>query len=772
MAYEDYDIVDQQLDPREAPQLDFSKYFKGMWERKWIILILMILTAVPFYYKAKSEIPVYKCQVTIQSKKFSNEGRRILNDVRQAEMRSRMFSERLASSLGEGFVLVDSVHQSLDNVFETYHTTKSPETGTYKVVVTEIGDYYLYKIDKDGKVLVDSAAVWSAVEEPRSVNGMTFRLTPEFVKLSNEATFKIIPFPQAVNNIENSLTARFSRTGNFMILEMVGTDPEVLPKKLNKVAQVYMDEALKLESRDVDNHRRMLRQRLEVAEEKMRKSEAALRNFYEKYPLSLDAEKQDLLQQMKQNDRYLELLPRQRQELTNYLEKLESVDEEDKDLRRLIVHQIARFPAMQDESELVIYRGRLENLEEKYADLYQRYSIDNPELQNIRAQIDSTQQQIISFASKYRNTLAAREAELKRRAEELQEKLRSLPDDEYRLMELERSKKIDEDLYTYLYTEMQKIIVSDTVEGETIGIIEPAEKPHSPINPGKETRALLGGGLGLLLGLLLSVTIDALDRSIYTVKDVEKTLGLNILGKIPFVAFQDIPEYSDYEKAKRIDNQLVTHDYSPTAIGESYRALRTHLMFSKETGRIRSLLITSTKPEEGKSFTASNLAIIMAQQRSYTLLVDADLRRGVQHNTFGCKKTPGLTNYLSNSATLSSIVQPTHIPNLSTISCGSMIPNPSELLGSRQMERFLLEAGRKFDFIIFDAPPLEAATDSVVLGTQVDAVSIVVRAGDTNKKEAKEKLEVFKNVPANVIGVIINGTEEERVKKYYSYYHY
>jgi len=283
---------------------------------------------------------------------------------------------------------------------------------------------------------------------------------------------------------------------------------------------------------------------------------------------------------------------------------------------------------------------------------------------------------------------------------------------------------------------------------------------------------MLGGGLGLLLGIVLSIGMDIADRALHTLRDVERYLNLPVLGTIPVVSFKDIPDFRDDQKALQIDRQLVTHDYSPTPVGEAYRALRTQLLFARGSERIRTLLITSISPEEGKSFTASNLAIIMAQQRTNTLLVDADLRRGVQHNTFSTSKDPGLTNYLSNKATLAGLVQPTHVPNLSVLSCGSLIPNPSELLGSMQMRRFVAEVKRKYDFIIFDAPPLDAATDSVVISTLVDAVVIVVRAGKTNRNNAKERLEIFHTVPANLVGVIMNGTEEANMKSSYSYYHY
>jgi len=282
----------------------------------------------------------------------------------------------------------------------------------------------------------------------------------------------------------------------------------------------------------------------------------------------------------------------------------------------------------------------------------------------------------------------------------------------------------------------------------------------------------LGSGLGLLFGLIFSVIIDLLDQRLRTVEEVERYLGQPVIGAIPAVDFKSIPEYHDFEKVKQIDSQLVTHDYSPTLIGESYRELRTRLLFAKPEKSIHTLVITSVGPEEGKSFTAGNLAIILAQQRSNTLLVDADLRRGVLHNTFGLQKNSGFTNYLSKGMPLSGVVQQTHIPNLSLISCGSMIPNPSELLGSLQMKRFLDEARRKFDYVIFDTPPLDAATDAVVLGTQVDGMVLVVRAGHSKKNRVKEKVESMSSLPINLLGIVFNGSDSALIKDHYSYYHY
>jgi capsular exopolysaccharide synthesis family protein len=256
------------------------------------------------------------------------------------------------------------------------------------------------------------------------------------------------------------------------------------------------------------------------------------------------------------------------------------------------------------------------------------------------------------------------------------------------------------------------------------------------------------------------------------VDDVKSHLKLNVLGTIPQVAFDSVYDFQDHEKAKLIDQQLVTHDFSPTPISEAYRSLRTSIIYNKKVGRIQTLVLTSTSPGDGKSFTGANFSITLAQQKTSTLLVDTDLRRGVQHNTFGVPKEPGFSNYLCGQVIPADIINETHIPNLWMISCGSLVPNPSELLGSLQMRRFLDEMRRRFDVIIFDTPPLNAATDAVVLGTQVDGVAIVVRAGKTHREIARQKLELFQNLEAKIIGVILNGTSVDLAHEGYSYYHY
>jgi tyrosine-protein kinase Etk/Wzc len=433
---------------------------------------------------------------------------------------------------------------------------------------------------------------------------------------------------------------------------------------------------------------------------------------------------------------------------------------------------VANHGVFDDDATMLTYRQSLRNLEDEWKTIASRLSPENPKAKEILGNIKQTHLKIEGIAKREIQEI---EGELNTTTKDLSSaeyRLKQLPTQQYQLAELERNNKVMEKQYLELLSKFQDAQLTEAVSSEDIEILDPAIVPEFPTNRDKKKKAMFGGILGIMFGVGLVLTLEFMDKSIKSVDDVKRHLKLHVLGTIPEINFQDVFDFQDSEKIKQVDQQLVTHDYSPTPVGEAYRSLRTNLMFSKENSRPQSLVITSNEPGDGKSFTAANLAITLAQLRSSTLLIDSDLRRGVLHNTFGVPKEPGFSNYLTSALPLNSIIKETHIPNLSLITCGSLIPNPSELLGSPQMKRFLDEARRKFELVIFDTPPLNAATDAVVVGTQVDGAVVVIRAGKTDRNLAKQKLELFNTVPARVIGAVMNGTTTDMAHPGYSYYHY
>jgi len=214
---------------------------------------------------------------------------------------------------------------------------------------------------------------------------------------------------------------------------------------------------------------------------------------------------------------------------------------------------------------------------------------------------------------------------------------------------------------------------------------------------------------------------------------------------------------------------LITHLNPKSPIAEQYRTIRTNIDFSIADRNLRSLVVTSSGPGEGKSMTTANLAVVMAQQGRKVLLVDADLRKPTVHYTFRLVNTEGLSNLLTKRAKLTDVLTKTDVDNLYVITSGPIPPNPAELLSSRAMHDFMTEALGIFDIIIFDTPPVLAVTDAQILSSQVDGTVLVVASGKTEKDAALEAKDLLQKSQARILGVVLN-RQPIKNSRYYYYY--
>lgn len=214
---------------------------------------------------------------------------------------------------------------------------------------------------------------------------------------------------------------------------------------------------------------------------------------------------------------------------------------------------------------------------------------------------------------------------------------------------------------------------------------------------------------------------------------------------------------------------LIARDQVKSPITEQYRTIRTNMQFSAIDEDLRSVLVTSTGPSEGKSLTTANLAIVFAQQGKKILLIDADLRKPTVHYTFRLNNTFGLSNYLVGDYEFEKIVQKTNVDNLDIMTCGPIPPNPSELLGSKSMKKLLENSQEIYDIVIFDTPPVLAVTDSQILSNLVDGVLLVVRSKQTEKEAAKRAKDLLEKADANILGAVLNDRDVKEGGYYYYY---
>ncbi len=353
--------------------------------------------------------------------------------------------------------------------------------------------------------------------------------------------------------------------------------------------------------------------------------------------------------------------------------------------------------------------------------------------------------------------------------------LQALPRQSIGLAQLQREREATEGLHNALEGRLNEARIAEESELGYAEIVRSAADPETPFRPLRVRNIILGLLLGLGIGIALAVARVQFDNRIHRPDDL-RNHGYPVLGTIPDMTELISQDFKGAEKIVVGDQTLDTHLVTllnPMAVAsESYRALRTSIQFSRPDVVIETILVTSSNPTDGKTVTASNLAIAMAQAGRRVLLVDADLRRPTIHKKFGRSREPGLVQLLFQQEAFDAETFATNIDDLYVIPAGAIAPNPSELLGSKTMRDAIARFRDHFDVIIFDAPPVLAATDAVLLSTQCDATVVVARAGQTKDYDLQHAHEALESVGATVIGTVLNGFDVSKAYGYKYKYQY
>jgi succinoglycan biosynthesis transport protein ExoP len=514
--------------------------------------------------------------------------------------------------------------------------------------------------------------------------------------------------------------------------------------------------------------REFLEKKLAELKVKVVKSEEALQRFRQKYGVvSMDGSQNIVVNRMVELNRRLTEAKAKRIEL-------ESLTRAVKDKNFEYLSQII------GNNQIIQLKGRLESLEAEQARLATVFKSDHPRLLELKQQINEARRRLrLEIGNVVRGVetdyAAARsqEAALQAEAERQQQAALDVKElaVEYTLLqgELDANRAI----YDNVAKRLNETSISNDSPISNIQIIEQAERPSSPSSPNAVLNMMLASALGLFLGVGLAFLLEHFDSSMRTPEDVWRAVAVPTLGVVPHLRALARREYGFDRRLKGSPMRHLAHRWGASGqsasaqlmlvqhplsfLAESYRTIRTTLLLGHAERSPRVILITSAHPGEGKTTITLNLGIALAQSGRSVVVVDADLRKGNCHSHLGLQNRRGLTHLLTDSLPLDICVQSTAVDRLSLLPRGGLPPNPTELLGSNEMQEMLAALRQRFDFVLVDTPPSMAISDAAVLSVLCDGVLLALRNQSTSTDAARHVVERLQAVGAQILGAVLNG---------------
>src|SRR5713101_414368 len=450
---------------------------------------------------------------------------------------------------------------------------------------------------------------------------------------------------------------------------------------------------------------------------------------------------------------------------------------------------IDSVPQIRDNSAVQDLLRKRADINNQFIDASTQYGPNFPKVQRLQSQLKEFDASIDKEKKAVMARLQSEYAEARQREQLLSQALDQQKTEVNQMSErmvqysiLKREAEANKALYDGLLTKLKEAGISAGLRSSNIRVVDPAMVPTYPARPAKTRNIVLSFVIGLVGGITLALLREYMDNTVKSLDDVETLARLPSLAVVPAFTQLNGNSKSRSKLLKGISSnghekciELVAQHLPKSQMSEAFRALRTALLLSQAEHPPQVILVTSALPREGKTTAAANLAVTLAQLGDCTLLVDADLRKpGIGRMlNLGSGRYAGLSSYLAGVSSLELVtIQHPSIPNLSAIPTGPLPPNPADLLSSHKLADAIAELRTKFKFIVFDSPPIMAATDAVILSVQADGVLLVVRSGETPKEAFVRTRDLLLSVKCRLLGVVLNAVDSSAPDYYYSYRYY
>jgi capsular exopolysaccharide synthesis family protein len=434
------------------------------------------------------------------------------------------------------------------------------------------------------------------------------------------------------------------------------------------------------------------------------------------------------------------------------------------------------LPELRDSTSVRALRDSFVGYNKEYADLSVKYGPEHPRMKALQDQMDVVKkayekevtEALVTFEKDYQEVVD-NESSLRALMEQQKNEAIELSKIEIEYRPLSRAADQNNKMYGVISTRQKEIDITGPMKTNNVRVLERAIVPGAPIRPNPIQNLMMGLLIGLGTGIALAFGIEALDNTLKTQADVEQFLGVPVLGLVPVIGGPNEPVDGLGDDLRQRDLGVFLDPKSVAA--ECCRSIRTNILFMSPDRPIRTMVVTSPSPQEGKTTTAVNLGVTMAEAGGRVLIVDTDMRRPRLHRSFGVGNQTGISTVIVGKATLEEAIKHTDVPNLDVLTCGPVPPNPSELLHTDRFAAVLADCAKLYDRIVLDSPPTSAVTDPAVLGNLVDGVVLIIKAGETTRDSAMHARRQLTSAKARVVGVIVNAIDFSNPAYGYEYYY-
>lgn len=644
------------------------------------------------------------------------------------------------------------------------------------------GDYIIAR-EADGRVSVTNTIDQVHIGEFNSAEairfaGATLVLSPRG-RAAARIRLRIDAFDDAVAAMSTSLdVSRFDRDANVIVIRYDGPDRYLTREVPNALVRRFLarrESERKFEARSTV---KILREQRDSVARQLTRAENELRTFRERsQSVDLPTEAAAQVGRLAEMQAQRNTIAAERDAIASMLAEVQAAAKDGRPgdpspyRRMLAFPTLLRNPAASEQLRL------LGVVEDQRANLRSRRTPDDPDVKALTARVSELEQQVRSITETYllglSNQVTSLDATLARSGQDLAR----IPGKEVQFARLQRGPKVLDEILSALQTRLKEAEIAQAVPDARIQVVDLARLPRTTLRPNVKLNLAVALVVGLGIGAAAAIGYGVFHKTIRTLEDLRAITDAPVLGMIPQMRPTGIAARARWVALLRRPTHVAYEAPGPGA--EAYRALRTNITHRGCVTGGKTLLFTSPRVGDGKTTSAVNTALALAQQGVRVLLVDADLRRGAVHHAFGVQQGPGLAEILTDRySSIEDLLQHAILNGrkLDFITSGTYPSNPAELLGCTTMTNLVARLKLEYDVVVFDTPPVNLVTDAVVLGPAVDGIIVVTRAGATGQEALDFAIDRLHSVHSRIVGLVLNGVDFRRdarsygIEDYAAYY--